>query len=83
MKKSGESTATEKPNFEAMLEKLRGIVKNLESGDISLEDSLSSFEEGMALAKSCQDKLSEAERRVEILVKSDKNGVETKPFSAE
>ena len=55
-------------NFEASLKKLDQIVGKLESGDISLEDSVKSFEEGIGLVKECQKQLSEAELRVKKLL---------------
>lgn len=66
--------------FESVLEKLQGIVRELESGECSLEDSLKKFEEGMSLAKNCQDRLNQAEQKIDILVRADKSGVSTKPF---
>ena len=66
--------------FEVTLEKLQGIVRELESGDCSLEDSIKKFEEGMQLAKNCQERLNQAEQKIEILLKADKDGISTKPF---
>ena len=57
-------------NFEASLEKLAQIVKKLEDGDINLEDSVKSFEEGISLVKECQKQLSEAELKVKKLLDS-------------
>ena len=54
-------------NFEASLKKLEKIVLKLEDGDISLEDSVKSFEEGIGLVKECQKQLSEAELKVKKL----------------
>jgi len=59
--------------FDAALEELEGVVEQLESGDLSLEDSLAAFEKGVGLVKYCNEKLSEVERKVEVLVK-DKEG---------
>jgi exodeoxyribonuclease VII small subunit len=59
--------------FDAALEELEGVVEQLESGDLSLEDSLAAFEKGVGLVKYCNQKLSEVERKVEVLVK-DKEG---------
>ena len=53
--------------FEASMAELEEVVAKLETGDISLDDSLKLFEKGIKLAKSCQKKLDEAERRVKIL----------------
>ncbi|MBI2981008.1 MAG: exodeoxyribonuclease VII small subunit [Deltaproteobacteria bacterium] len=58
--------------FEASLEKLEKIVEHLESGDLSLEDSLKQFEEGMRLAKLCETRLGEAQKKIEILMKDGK-----------
>jgi exodeoxyribonuclease VII small subunit len=59
--------------FEVALEELESVVEQLESGDLSLEDSLAAFEKGIRLVKYCNQKLNEVERRVEVLVK-DKDG---------
>jgi exodeoxyribonuclease VII small subunit len=59
--------------FDAALEELESVVEQLESGDLSLEDSLAAFEKGVGLVKYCNQKLSEIERKVEVLVK-DKEG---------
>ena len=66
--------------FENLLEKLRGIVRSLDSGDVPLEESLTQSEAGMSLARACQERLSQAERKIELLVKADKDGVVTEPF---
>jgi exodeoxyribonuclease VII small subunit len=58
-----------KENFEEALAKLDGIIKKMESGDLSLEESLKAFEEGIRLARLCEKKLDEAQRRVEVLTK--------------
>ncbi|PHZ59165.1 exodeoxyribonuclease VII small subunit [Photobacterium leiognathi] len=57
--------------FEAALDELDAIVNELESGDIPLEDALKKFERGIALARSSQQKLTQAEQRVEILLQAD------------
>ena len=59
----------EKMNFEEALTRLEGIVAQLENGQLSLEDSMRCFEEGMTLSKICGDKLSEAENKIEMLIK--------------
>ncbi|MCO5142382.1 MAG: exodeoxyribonuclease VII small subunit [Oligoflexia bacterium] len=74
------SKETGQENFEKSLSKLQSIVKELESGECTLEDSIKKFEEGMLLAKACQKKLSAAEAKVELLMKASDEGVETKPF---
>ncbi len=55
--------------FEDALARLEAIVSQLESGSLSLEDSMARFEEGMRLNKICSDKLAEAESKIEMLVK--------------
>ena len=55
-------------NFEKSLEELEGIVEDLESGDLSLENSLKSFEKGIKLARQCQEQLSKAELQVQKLI---------------
>jgi len=55
--------------FEASLEALEQIVRQLEDGDLPLEKSLELFEHGIRLARECQDRLSQAERRIEILLR--------------
>ena len=67
-----------KEKFEDALGKLEKIVSKLEEGDIALEESLKLFEEGVRLSRFCNQKLDEAERKVEILLKG-KDGT-TKPF---
>jgi exodeoxyribonuclease VII small subunit len=59
--------------FESALEELESVVEQLESGDLSLEDSLAAFEKGVGLVKYCNQKLSEVEKKVELLIK-DKDG---------
>ena len=58
-------------NFEKALDELESIVEGLESGDLSLEDSLKSFEKGIKLARKCQEQLSKAELQVQKLIEED------------
>jgi len=62
--------------FEKSLQQLQDLVNKLESGELSLEQSVSTFEKGMELAKNCSDALTAAEQKVQILL--EKNGVVTK-----
>jgi exodeoxyribonuclease VII small subunit len=57
------------PSFEASLEELEKIVKEMESGDLPLERALHLFENGMRLTETCRKQLEEAETRVEILTR--------------
>jgi exodeoxyribonuclease VII small subunit len=56
-------------SFEASLEALERIVQQLESGDLPLEKSLELFEQGIRLSRECQERLSQAERRIEVLLR--------------
>ena len=55
--------------FEASLEALERIVQELERGDLPLEKSLELFEQGIGLSRQCQERLSQAERRIEVLLR--------------
>ncbi|HYQ16049.1 MAG TPA: exodeoxyribonuclease VII small subunit [Polyangiaceae bacterium] len=66
--------ATEAPGFEEALKRLTSIVERLESGDLSLEQSLSLFEEGTRLSRTSQAQLDAAEKRVEELLAIDATG---------
>lgn len=55
--------------FETSLEALEQIVRQLEDGDLPLEKSLELFEQGIRLSRECQERLSQAERRIEILLR--------------
>ena len=60
-------------SFEIALEDLEKLVEQLESGELSLEDSLAAFEKGVALVKYCNQKLGEVEKKIELLAR-DKEG---------
>ncbi len=62
-------------SFEESLNELEAIVQNLEKGELSLEDSMALFERGLNLSKVSQDKLKEAEQRIQILM--DESGQQT------
>ena len=66
--------------FESALEKLEEIVKKLEGGDLSLDDSLKMFEEGVKLARVCSTRLAAAERRIEVLMKDETGKLAPVPF---
>ncbi|MEK6744972.1 MAG: exodeoxyribonuclease VII small subunit [Nitrospirota bacterium] len=69
--------------FEASLTRLEEIVTELEGGELPLEQSLKLFEEGIKLARVCNARLEEAERKVEILLKDKAGKMTTKPFEEE
>jgi exodeoxyribonuclease VII small subunit len=67
--------------FDQILTRLREVVQRLESGELTLEQSLEVYEEGVQLARRGQQLLASAEKRVEVLV-SASGGVEVAPFEA-
>ncbi|MBP8171124.1 MAG: exodeoxyribonuclease VII small subunit [Pseudomonas sp.] len=70
------------PDFEQSLADLQILVERLENGELSLEDSLSAFEQGIGLTRDCQAALSQAEQKVQILL--ERNGeLEQAPFDAD
>lgn len=66
--------------FEQSMTELESIVTKLEAGDITLDDSLELFEEGIKLAKNCQKKLDDAEKKVKILTTSKDGEVTAEDF---
>ena len=67
-------------NFESALEDLEQVVEKLESGDLALEDSLAAFERGVGLAKFCNQKLNDVEKKVELLIKDKDGKLQLKAF---
>jgi len=74
--------AKDKDKFEDALGRLEEIVRKMETGDMTLEESLKAFEEGIKLARLCAKKLDDAERRVDILLQQE-DGMAVKPFQVE
>jgi exodeoxyribonuclease VII small subunit len=66
-------------SFEAGLEELEKVVKELEGGELPLERSLELFEKGIALSQACRKQLEEAETRVEMLLKKE-GKIQAEPF---
>jgi exodeoxyribonuclease VII small subunit len=66
--------------FEQALARLEEIVRDLDSGEKSLNDSLQLFEEGVTLARECAKQLDEAKGRLEILTKSPDGSITTSPL---
>lgn len=66
--------------FEEALKRLEKIVDDLEDGNISLDEALEKYEEGIRLSKMCAKKLEAAKKKVEILLKSEDGSAELKPF---
>ena len=67
--------------FESALEELEQIVEQLESGELSLEDSLSAFEKGVGLVRFCNQKLNEVEKKIEMLVRDKEGKLELKELT--
>lgn len=72
---------TQYKDFESAMKRLEEIVKILESGELPLASLLEMYEEGVKLQNFCQEKLDEAERKVEILVRKSEGTLEREPFS--
>lgn len=68
--------------FDAALKKLESLVESLESGELSLEDALKKYEEGVKLADFCTKRLSEAEKKVELLMKTNPGRFKTEPLES-
>jgi exodeoxyribonuclease VII small subunit len=69
-------------NFESALAELESVVEQLESGDLSLEDSLAVFEKGVGLVKYCNQKLTEVEQRIEFLLKDNEGRLQLKRLNS-
>jgi len=72
-----------KPEFEKTLARLEEVVRKLESPQLSLDDAMRLFEEGVALSRECQKQLEEAEGKVEILLKKADGKIAAEPFEPE
>jgi exodeoxyribonuclease VII small subunit len=72
-----------KGDFEKSLARLEEVVKRLESADLSLDEAMRLFEEGVKLSRECQKQLEDAEGRVEILLKKADGKVVAEPFEPE
>jgi len=70
---------TDKFNFNKGLLQLEEIINKMESGELSLEDSLKFFEEGVKIHRQCHTALTDAEQRISVLSEND-NFIEEKPF---
>ena len=72
-----------KGEFEKSLARLEEVVKRLESTDLSLDEAMKLFEEGVKLSRDCQKQLEEAEGKVEILLKKADGKITAQPFEPE
>ena len=77
-----EEPAQSTESFEASLDELEKVVKELEAGDLPLERSLELFEKGMALSETCRKQLENAETRVEVLIRKE-GKIQPEPFRPE
>ena len=69
--------------FETALKRLETIVSNLENGELSLEAALKQYEEGVRMADLCSKRLTDAEKKVEVLMKSGGGKLKATPFEAD
>ena len=67
-------------DFETSLAELQTLVERLESGELSLEDSLGAFEQGIRLTRDCQQALAEAEQKVQLLLEKGDGSTERRDF---
>ena len=74
------SPALDTLGFEAALAELETIVKDLETGKVSLEDSIVAYERGMALKAHCESKLRDAQMKIEKIVVGSNGSLSTEPF---
>jgi exodeoxyribonuclease VII small subunit len=77
MKKETKGGRRKQESFEDALKRLEQIVQQMESGDLTLEDSLALFEEGVRLTRVCSQRLDEAEKKIELLTKEGEGGVKS------
>ena len=72
-----------KQTFENAMKRLEAIVQELESGDLTLDEALKKFQEGVKLSKFCSNKLDETEKKVSILLKDEEGNIREESFSPE
>ncbi len=77
------SETAKKPDFERSLSRLEEVVRKLESPQLSLDEAMKLFEEGVHLSRECQKQLEEAEGRVEILLKKADGKMAAETFAPE
>ncbi len=68
--------AKEKPTFEQAMEKLEGIVEQIESGQIGLAESIAEYEKGVKLIKQCRTILDAAEKKIQLLARNENDELE-------
>lgn len=70
-------------SFEDSLKKLEGIVEELEKGELSLDEALKLYEQGMEFSDKCMEKLNESKQKVEKLTREGNKNYSTEPFSVQ
>ena len=68
---------TKEPKFEESLERLEAIVEKLESGDLSLDQSLKLYEEGVSMSQTCTKRLEQAQKKIETLMRNASGDLKT------
>ncbi|MFG0334871.1 MAG: exodeoxyribonuclease VII small subunit [Maioricimonas sp. JB049] len=81
--RTGKDDAASGPGFEEALAELHDVVRELEEGELPLEESLQRFERGIELMRVCRDRLGKAEQQIQVLTGQGSDGPETAPFDAE
>ncbi len=74
---------TDKFQFEKALEDLEKIVEVMEGGELTLDQALKKYEDGVQLVRACQSKLTDAERKIEVLTKTLDGSLKKEPFDPE
>ena len=73
--------STDNFNFEASLQQLEQLVQQMEQGNLSLEESMQAFEQGVALTRQCQQALDAAEQKVQVLMQDTEGRLQEQPFA--
>ncbi|MDT8893438.1 exodeoxyribonuclease VII small subunit [Halomonas sp. I1] len=81
-KQRQDTEETAPADFAATVERLEALVERLESGELSLEASLTAFEQGVRLTRDAQRRLDEAELKVRTLTEGEEGGIDLKPFAS-
>lgn len=72
-----------KETFEAMMQKMENIVEKLDNDTLPLDEAIALYEEGMACATFCSNKLNEVKQRIDVLVQKENGTREREPFDAD
>lgn len=81
MLESNSTDSETQPNFDQALAELEQVVARLEEGELTLEESLRQFEQGVHLTRLCQEALSQAEQKVQILLADEQQGENLQGFA--